>query len=313
MSIIIDTSGFLHRTIHMNRESVIENPMMVTHLVSAMLLSVVDKFGVSKENPIVLAIDSRNNWRKEFYETNKTSFPEYNEITYKGHRVKDSAFNWEAIYGYTKQLVNALDLYSDFHVLEVERAEADDIIAIYAREMSKTQKVTIITSDKDMKQCQCENVDMYDPIKKIFIPIIDVERFKKLHIMIGDKSDNILAIKPRLGEKTAEKLYPELEVLLATNPEMRRRYEFNQHLIDFDFINTKVVDDIKEALKKPYNNYHAMNLMKEFQLLNMQQMTEKISKFKLTDKKVSAKIISNEETNKNKEEHHQTILDNFFS
>lgn len=313
MAIINDVSNMLHRVIHMNREAVIENPMMVTHLVSAMLLSVADKFGVSNDNPIVLAVDARNNWRKEYYETNKTSFPEYSDMSYKGHRVKDSAFDWQSIYKYTNQLMAALDSYSDFQVLEVECAEADDIIAVYAREMSKTQKVIIITSDKDMKQCQCDNVEIYDPIKKIFIPVIDIERFKKLHIMIGDKSDNILAIKPRLGEKTAEKLYPELDLLLATNPEMRSRYEFNQNLIDFDYINDKVVSNIERAIQKPYHNFHSMSLMKEFQLLNMVQMTEKISRFKLTNKQVSAKIISNETIRKITEVHHQTILDNFFN
>ena len=131
--------------------------------------------------------------------------------------------------------------------------------------------------------------------------------------MIGDKSDNILAIKPRLGEKTAEKLYPEIDAILATNPEIRCRYNFNQHLIDFDFIEENIIDAIKEKMELPFLNYHAMNLMKCFQQLNLVQMTDKIQKFKLSDQQISAKIINNKEIKQKKEEHDEEVLSRFFS
>lgn len=311
MAILIDVSPMIHRSIHMNREAVIENPKFICHLVGAMILSSADKFGACKSNPVICAIDGKNNWRKQYYEKNKPDIPEYKDQKYKGKRVKDEAFDWEAIYSNVAELMDSFKLHSDFHVVEIDRAEADDVIAVYAR--STDEMVTIITSDKDMKQCQRKNVVMYDPIKQMFIPEIDVDRFKKLHCMIGDKSDNILAIKARVGEKTAEKLLPELDDMLATNPEVRARYEFNQHLIDFDFIPEEVAKEIQEQISLQQHSFHAMNLLKCFTKMGLEMLSEKVSKFKLTDQIVSAKIVNNESTKQQKEEFENNLLDKFFS
>lgn len=314
MAIIVDFSHMFNRSIFMNKEDIIENPKMIAHLLCSMLLSVSNKFGASKNNPLVLAIDSKNNWRKEYYDANKTSFLEYENLSYKGQRVKDDTIDWKEIYSTMDTLISALDKYSDFQILSIDKAEADDIIAIASKEYSKTQKVFIITSDKDLKQCIIPNlVEMYDPIKQIFIPELDIEKFKKIHCMIGDKSDNILAIKPRLGEKTAEKMYSDLDTILATNPEMKKRYTFNNFLIDFSNIPVIIESEIKKQLENKYLNFNAMNLLSEFQKLDLKQMSEKISKFKLCDNEVKTELNSYSETKKQKEEFDSSILDNFFN
>lgn len=312
MSILIDVSPMIHRSVYMNRDNVIENPKIICHLVASMILSSADKFGACKDNPIVLVIDGKNNWRKTFYEKNCSQFPEYENQKYKGNRVKDVAFDWDAIYQNMNDLIQSMKLYTDFQVIEVDRAEADDVIAVYCKNAPETETVTIITSDKDMKQCQKKNVQMYDPIKQIFIPDIDVERFKTIHCMIGDKSDNILAIRPRLGEKTAEKILHELDDLLSTNPDMRKKYEFNRTLIDFDYIPEDVVTEIKEAMAIPPHSYNMMELSKCFMKMNLQQLSEKMIKFKLTNKKVDAKIVNTEIQKQKKEEFENGILDKFF-
>lgn len=312
MAILIDVSPMIHRSMHMNREAVIENPKFICHLVASMIISSAEKFGASKANPVILAIDGKNNWRKDFYEKNKPDIPEYKDQKYKGKRVKDEAFDWETIYSNVAELMDSFRLYSDFHVIEIDRAEADDVIAIFTR--STDDVVTIITSDKDMKQCQRSNVQMYDPIKQMFIPEIDVERFKKIHCMIGDKSDNILAIKARVGEKTAEKLLPELDDMLATNPEVRARYEFNQRLIDFDFIPEDIVKEIEtEISQQQQYSFHAMNLLKCFTKMGLEVLSEKVTRFKLSDVKVNAKITNNEVIKQKKEEFEENLLDKFFS
>lgn len=313
MSVIADFSHSLNRVLFMNQNDIIENPRMIAHLACNMMTSLSDKFGCSKVNPLVIAIDSKNNWRKDFYLENKPKDAEYKDLTYKGNRVKDSKFDWEAIYETVDETIDALDKYSDFQVIKIDKAEADDIIAVSSKKYSESQKVFIITSDKDMKQCIVPNlVEMYDPIKKIFITDVDVERFKKLHCMIGDKSDNILAIRPRLGEKTAEKLYPDLDTLLATNPDMRERYSFNERLICFDYIPEAIVRSIEEQLHKPYLNFNTMNLMDAFQKLNLVQMSDKISKFKLKDNEIRTELNSMSEIQKEKENFDSGILDNFF-
>jgi 5'-3' exonuclease len=248
-------------------------------------VSEIEKFGASKANPIIAAVDSKPYWRSQYYEDNKDTFPEYKDQKYKGNRVKDEKFDWQAIYKASSRCLYALNHWSDVKVVCTPTAEADDIIAVasdfYPR---KGQRVVNVTSDKDLRQTQRVGVvDIYDPIKKIFIPEMNVERYIRLHIMQGDKGDNILAIRPRLGPKTAEKLYDELDTLLATNPSMRERYQFNEALIDFKHIPVTLRENIVTLLEQEHNLFDGMKLMNAFQKLHLNQLMDKIGRFKLPD------------------------------
>ncbi len=115
-----------------------------------------------------------------------------------------------------------------FSVPTVEREgfEADDLIAAYARAgVARGMDVIIVSSDKDLMQLVSPQVQLYDPIKNIFI---DAEKVKEkfgvgpdqvidVQALAGDTSDNIPGV-PGIGVKTAAALIEEfgdLETLLA--------------------------------------------------------------------------------------------------
>ena len=78
--------------------------------------------------------------------------------------------------------------------------EADDLIATYAKQISKAgAKVTVISSDKDLMQLVSKDIRLYDPMKNKVIGEKEViEKFGvkpsqviDVQSLAGDSSDNI--------------------------------------------------------------------------------------------------------------------------
>lgn len=103
-----------------------------------------------------------------------------------------------------------------FPLFECEGYEADDVIATLVKKMKgEVGRVIIVSSDKDILQLVCGNVDVYNPYKEeglIFTPDVvrermgvQPERIPDLLALMGDASDNIPGAKG-IGEKTAREL-----------------------------------------------------------------------------------------------------------
>jgi len=99
----------------------------------------------------------------------------------------------------------------------IDNHECDDLIAHYCQ--ISDEKVTILSSDKDLTQLISSKVHIYSPIAKqwvtdkhkikigtIEIPVQNVELVK---VLLGDKSDNIEGIQ-NFGEKKLIKYFPEV-------------------------------------------------------------------------------------------------------
>jgi len=323
--IIIDMSHLFMRNFWMMKKDVVEyrpnedgisvptgeiNTGYMIMLIYNSILVLTSKFKASKSNEVVLALDSKPSWRNDFYVKNSTKFPEYKNQTYKGDRVKDNTIPWDKLWEAFNEGVDMLDKYSDFKVIKVDLAEADDIIAVLARNAPQDEDVYVCSGDKDFHQLQTEHVHLYDPIKKKIVPPLDIERHKKLHfILAGD--DNIKQIKRGVGPKTAEKILNEgLDLYLQTNPEMNDRYKFNQQLIDFDFIPKEVVKEILSV----YNGYNKgtfnnIKLLTFCSKLKMKTMVVKLNRFKLIERD-DKYIVS---TTKNIKNVVETSIEDFFS
>ena len=80
-----------------------------------------------------------------------------------------------------------------YKVLEVDNAEADDIIAsVVFHEPKNYEKVLILSSDKDFIQLQKYNfVSQYSPMQKKFINGVDPTTYIKEHILKGDRGDGV--------------------------------------------------------------------------------------------------------------------------
>jgi 5'-3' exonuclease len=301
MAILIDSSAGLYRTLHMNLPAIKENPEFLSHLVLTQILSQAEQFGASKLNPAILTLDSKS-WRKEF-------FPEY-----KANRVKDESIPWEAIFTIYNDVMETMRHHSDFYVMRVERAEADDIIAVMAEYFkSKGEPVWVLSGDKDFIQIQdTPKVNLYDPLKKVFRPQQDVATWKKVHIIMGDKVDGIPAIKSGVGEKTAIKMVRELDTLLQTNLTMRENYERNEILIDFG----KIPCDIKESIITEFETqehcYNAMKLMAVFMKYKLAKHAQDLQRFKFPAHEVSTKLNSHFKAQQKDKALSDATLEDFF-
>lgn len=284
--ILIDYSNLFNRAVYTSRNEIQQDLGFIAHKICTMILNNVEKFSASKQNPLVIAVDSKPSWRDDYYIVNSTNFPEYENQTYKGDRVKDNSIPWDKIKEINQNILYHLKHYSDFHVVEVPLAEADDIIAVLAKNCLKNkEECWIVSTDRDFVQCQDEEnlyIHIYDPVQKIFIPKVNIQDYKMLHIMVaGD--DNIKHIAPKLGEKTAKKILPKLQEELQLKPEMKARFHFNQTLIDFEFIPIELQKTILETWDKEEHSYNPKGLNKMFKEYGLVALAQRTINFKLIE------------------------------
>ena len=127
--------------------------------------------------------------------------------------------------------------------IEMTGFEADDIIATYARQASEAgDKVTIVSSDKDLMQLVGDRVDMLDSMKDRRIDHDGViekfgvgpDKVVDVQSLAGDSTDNVPGV-PGIGVKTAAELintYGDLDTLLARAQEIRQPKR-RERLIEF--------------------------------------------------------------------------------
>lgn len=156
---------------------------------------------------------------------------------------------------------------SPYKVINVDTCEADDIIAVLAMKYSATQKVMILSSDKDFAQLQkFPNIDQYSPIlKKAIKEPLPHAQLKQL-IIRGDKGDgipNILSADDCFINNTRQKPITEAKIITWINQEpkefcnedMLRNFSRNETLIDL----TKIPERLKEQILASYDNTKPKN------------------------------------------------------
>ncbi len=224
-------------------------PDFVRHMVLNSLRSYRTKF-VNEYGELVLCYDNKVNWRREY-------FPNYKFSRRKDR--KQSKLDWNKIFDTLHMIRDELTEYFPYKVLEVENAEADDIIASVvfhvAKEPKNYEKVLILSSDKDFIQLQKYNfVSQYSPIQKQFVNGKCPESYIKEHILKGDRSDgvpNFLSPDNTFVDELRQRPISKrkLETWIELQPEdfcdenMLRNYQRNRTLIDLSYI----PDNIRQA------------------------------------------------------------------
>lgn len=227
---------------------------LIRHMVLNSLRSYAKQFK-SKYGDIVVACDSRKYWRREV-------FP-----FYKAHRKTDrekSAFDWHLIFETLNKIRDELKENFPYKVVEVEGAEADDVIAVLTGRMAPNEDILILSSDKDFVQLQkYPNVSQYSPILKRFIKTENPAEYIKEHIIRGDRGDGIPNFLSAdnvfvLGERQKVISKKKLQEWINTSAEdfcttdtMLRGYKRNQMLVDLDFVPEAIKERIVEAFDKP--------------------------------------------------------------
>lgn len=234
---------------------------------------------------LIIACDNRDYWRKKV-------FP-----FYKGHRKADrekSEINWTAIFNSINTIKEELKQFSPYPVIEVEHAEADDVIGSLCNEFGAVlgqgqEKILILSGDKDFAQLQkYTNVSQYDPVRKRKITTNDPEDFLLEHIIKGDRGDGIpnifsdddcIIAGNRQKPVTAKKLSVIKEQIKQQklNGE-ERNYVRNRQLIDLSY----VPSEIKILVMMQYsqqNNKDRSNLFNYFVKHKLKNLTECIGDF----------------------------------
>ena len=195
---------------------------MLLHGIISSLLYVVKEFQ-KDYGDLVVCLEGKS-WRKHIY-------PDY-----KAQRVKEkeaSEVVWEEIYEYVNELSGALKDDFGVMVLEHPEAEGDDIIGTLATHTR--EKTLIVSSDKDFFQLlKNPLVDMFDPIKKEFVPRLSLQEIDDAllsHIIRGDSSDNISNIVAKEKFSPEFLSYLQSKEIFVTTPQEFFKLSISDKLI----------------------------------------------------------------------------------
>jgi hypothetical protein len=224
---------------------------LVRHMILNTIRTYVKKFKDSHGPEVIIACDNKKYWRREI-------FPNYKAGRKKAREA--SGHDWTTIFDCLGKIKQELKDHSPYKVLDVDTCEADDIIAVLATKFSSTQKVMILSSDKDFAQLQrYPNVDQFSPILKRAIkeplPLVQLKQL----IIRGDKGDgipNILTQDNVFVDGGRQKPITEAKIINwlnqppkeFCNEEMLRNYARNEMLIDL----TKIPETLKETILHSY-------------------------------------------------------------
>jgi len=252
---------------------------LVRHMILNVIRTYVKKFKATHGPEVVIACDNRNYWRREF-------FPQYKASRKKSRDA--SGHDWNSIFECLHKIKEELKLYSPYKVIDVDTAEADDIIAVLAMRQSSQEKVMILSSDKDFAQLQkFSNVEQFSPILKKFIkeplPYVQLKQM----IIRGDKGDgipNIMSPDTVFTEGGRQKPITEAKIIVWLNQEptefcnedMLRNYKRNELLIDL----TQIPVSLQKTIIDTYENTSAktkqvfMNYMIANRLKNLLEIID---------------------------------------
>lgn len=177
----------LHAQVGIHNMKVVEEDLL-RHMILNTIRAIRVKF---REHELVIACD-HGSWRK-------SAFPYY-----KANRAKAkeaTGLDWKKVFEIFGRMRSDLRDYFPYRVVEVEGAEADDVIGTLVREYGgdcdlplamSGEEVIIVSPDKDFAQLhRYTNVKQWDPIKKAFITHNDPDLYLLEHVIKGDSGDGI--------------------------------------------------------------------------------------------------------------------------
>ena len=234
---------------------------------------------VSEYGELILCCDDRKTWRKDI-------FPNYKASRKKTRKV--SGIDWNNLYDCLNQLKDELSYWFPYKLIQVEKAEADDIIAILVNLIH--ERTLILSSDKDFVQLQTFNIRQYSPMQKKFVDSESAERSLHEKIVRGDvgdgipnimSDDNVFIDEGRRQKPVTKKkvdAWYELEPDMYCTAEMLRNYKRNKQLVDLG----EVPDSIRLNIIKQFETTKVgerSRLLTYFVNHRLKNLTESLSEF----------------------------------
>jgi len=249
---------------------------MLRHMILNSIRSYNTKFS-GDYGDIVIACDDRNYWRRQI-------FPYY-----KANRKKtrdQSELDWSTIFSTLDKIKKELRENFPYKVIQIEGAEADDVIASLCQEYN-LQDILILSGDKDFVQLQCyNNVKQYDPIRKKWIKDSNPESYLYEHICRGDQGDgipNILSdddtfVTSKRQKPLTQKKLDNFKQEGSKDDVILRNFARNEQLINL----TKIPKNIKEMVIDKYKETNEVGKTKLFNYFvehKLKNLMEHINEF----------------------------------
>jgi len=264
---------------------------ILRHMILNSIRGYKQKFG-KEYGQLVIAVDNRNYWRRQEFQYYKAGRKKARE---------DSGLDWKTIFEALDLIRNEIDKFFPYKVVNVDGAEADDVIAVLA-EWSQANDFAgggvfeddpkpflIVSGDHDFIQLQkFKNVKQFSPVQKKYVkPEMSPKQYIFEHTIKGDKGDgvpNVLSADDSIvaGERQKPITTKKLEVWYkdATNmpqdDEFKNRFERNRKLVDF----TCIPEEIKNSIINNYtgqpdkNKSMLLNFFIEHKMKNMLELIE---------------------------------------
>ena len=264
-------SGLMAQIANNKKSNLDEN--LIRHMILNILRMHIRKFR-EEYGEVVLCCDNRKYWRKEL-------FPFYKAGRKKNREKSD--LDWHLIFDMLAKFKTELRENFPYKVIDVEGAEADDIIGTLVPIYSAHEKVLILSSDGDFLQLQnYKNVKQYNPAQKKFLESKSPLEELKEKIIRGDKGDgipNILSpgdsfvndIKQKSITKGILEKFLNEDLTNHSSESIRIGYSRNQNLIDLSFIpkeiKEKIINKFEETV--PASRQKLFNYFIEKRLINL--------------------------------------------
>lgn len=235
---------------------------LIRHVILNSLQSYKKKYG-GEYGEMVIACDARNYWRRDF-------FPYYKADRKKDR--KESDMPWQLIFETMSSVRKDLEEHFPYKVLHVDKAEADDVIAVMAQWtqenelvaygiVEEPQKVLIVSSDHDFFQLhRFDNIRQWSPRVKKYVKA-ERDYMTNGHIQhivkAGDDGipsilnrDDIMISEERQKPVSAKRLaeFIELGRDACRDDFERRNWDRNRMLIDFEYI----PEDVRQSIIAAY-------------------------------------------------------------
>jgi 5'-3' exonuclease len=223
---------------------------------------------------VVICCDNRTYWRK-------SEFPYYKACRAKSRAKSD--LDWKLVFEMMTKFRQELKDHFPYKVIDVDMAEADDIIGTLVPRYAPTEKILILSGDEDFLQLHVhKNVKQYSPMQKKFLNSENPTLELKEKIIRGDRGDgvpNVLSPSDTFVMEIKQKSVTKgiLEKLLYENhtewedETHKNNFIRNQQMIDLSFIPSNIKQNIITCYEetKPAPRKNLLDYMVQYKLRNL--------------------------------------------
>lgn len=291
--IIVDLSHVFYSSLYTGEADKLDENFL-RHLVWNIIRANRMKFH-NEYGEVVIACDGPNYWRKQY-------FPYYKAGRKKSR--DDSAFDFEEVFRIFNVLKSELTEFSPYCTIQIDGAEADDIIATLVSEKLEADietdgvasllgeepvhKTLILSGDKDFLQLhRFPGVAQYNPVLKKFLTTEDPTNYLFEHIVragddgipnIFSDDDTFVNDGKRQTPVRAKKLQELKDTPFDEWPTaLQRNWARNEVLIDLKNVPEGIRDQVVEQYKSHQpTRKHLMNFFVE---KKMKLMLESLGDF----------------------------------